>query len=58
MTTNDNLDALRFYQKKGFNISGISLDSVKKSKELKPSIGKVGDYGIPVRDEIDLSLEI
>lgn len=52
MTTNDNLDALRFYQKKGFIISGINLGVVMKARELKPSISETGDYGIPVRDEI------
>ncbi len=54
MTTNDNLDALRFYQKRGFQISGIHLDSVKNSRKLKPTISEFGDYGIAVRDEIDL----
>lgn len=54
MTTNDNLDALRFYQKRGFHICGIHLDSVKISRKIKPSIGIIGDYGITVRDEIDL----
>ncbi|MFO1259104.1 MAG: GNAT family N-acetyltransferase [Gammaproteobacteria bacterium] len=58
MTTNDNLDALRFYQKRGFIISGIHIDSVKKSREIKPTIGLTGDYGIPVRDEIDLTLDL
>ncbi len=56
MTTNDNLDALRFYQKRGFTICTIHIDSVKESRKLKPSIGLIGDYGIPVRDEIDLEL--
>lgn len=56
MTTNDNLDALRFYQKRGFVICGIHVDSVKISRKLKPSIGLIGDYGIPLRDEIDLEL--
>lgn len=56
MTTNDNLDALRFYQKRGFHICGIYLDSVKLSRKIKPTIGMIGDYGIPVRDEIDLEL--
>lgn len=54
MTTNDNLEALRFYQKRGFHICGIHLDSVKVSRKMKPCIGETGDYGIPVRDEIDL----
>ncbi len=58
MTTNDNLDALRFYQKRGFTISGIHIDSAKKSRGIKPSRGLTGDFRIPVRDEIDLILEI
>lgn len=56
MTTNDNLEALRFYQKRGFCICGIHVDSVKISRKIKPKIGLTGDYGIPVRDEIDLEL--
>lgn len=56
MTTNDNLDALRFYQKRGFTICEIHLDSVKFSRKIKPTIGMFGDHGIPVRDEIDLEL--
>lgn len=58
MTTNDNLDALRFYQKRRFHICGVHVDSVKLSRKIKPTIGMVGDYGIPVRDEIDLEFLI
>lgn len=54
MTTNDNLDALRFYQRRGFTICGIHLDSIKVSRKMKPAIGMIGDYDIPMRDEIDL----
>ena len=56
MTTNDNLEALRFYQRRGFTIGKIHIDSVKHSRKIKPTIGLIGDYGIPVRDEIDLEL--
>jgi ribosomal protein S18 acetylase RimI-like enzyme len=58
MTTNDNLDALRFYQKKGFSLCKLHVDSVKISRKIKPTIGLIGDYGIPVRDELDLELFI
>lgn len=54
MTTNDNLDALRFYQRRGFTICEIHVDSVKISRKIKPTIGMIGNHGIPVRDEIDL----
>lgn len=56
MTTNDNLDALRFYQRKGFCICDIHINSMAKSRLLKPSIPKTGDYKIPLRDEIDLEM--
>jgi GNAT superfamily N-acetyltransferase len=58
MTTNDNLDAFRFYQRRGFTICAIHIDSVKISRKIKPTIGMIGDHGIPVRDEIDLELLI
>ena len=58
MTTNDNLDALRFYQRRGFHICGIHINSMEISRKMKPSIPETGDYGIPIRDEIDLELSI
>jgi GNAT superfamily N-acetyltransferase len=54
MTTNDNLDALRFYQRRGFVLSGIYLDVVEYARSLKPSIPALGDYDIPIRDELML----
>jgi GNAT superfamily N-acetyltransferase len=54
MTNNDNLDALRFYQRRGFIICGIHLNSVEIARKMKPSIPEIGEYGIPLRDEIDL----
>jgi ribosomal protein S18 acetylase RimI-like enzyme len=56
MTTNDNMDALRFYQRRGFYICGIHLNSIEASRRMKPAIGMTGDHGIPLRDEIDLEM--
>jgi ribosomal protein S18 acetylase RimI-like enzyme len=53
-TTNDNLDALRFYQRRGFRLSALRPDAVRESRKLKPEIPSVGDYGIPITDELDL----
>lgn len=55
MTHNDNLDALRFYQTRGFHICGIHLNSMEIARQIKPG-PEIGDYGIPIRDEIDLEL--
>ena len=58
ITTNDNLNALRFYQKRGFVISNIYLDSIKESRKLKPQIPLIGNYDILIRDEIELKLSL
>lgn len=52
ITTNDNTDALRFYQRKGFSIHSINVGAIEESRKLKPSIPHVGNDGIPIRDEI------
>lgn len=54
ITTNDNVDALRFYQQRGFNIVAIYRNALKFSRKLKPEIPLIGNYGIPLRDEIEL----
>lgn len=55
ITTNDNLDAQRFFQKRGFIISAVRLGTMSKIRLLKPSVPRTGCHGIPVRDEIELS---
>lgn len=57
-TTNDNLTALRFYQRKGFKLSALRVAAVDKARLLKPSIPLVSDNGIPIRDELDLVLSL
>ncbi|MDK2787961.1 MAG: hypothetical protein PWP07_1186 [Epulopiscium sp.] len=54
VTTNDNLLALRFYQKRGFILSRIINNAVEEARKLKPEIPLIGNDGIPIRDEIEL----
>jgi len=54
ITKNDNLLALRFYQKRGFVLSRIINNAVEKAREIKPEISLIGNDGIPIRDEIEL----
>jgi GNAT superfamily N-acetyltransferase len=54
-TTNDNLNALRFYQRRGFRITAVRPGAVDEARRLKPSIPAIGEYGIPIRDEIELA---
>ena len=53
MTTNDNTDSMRFYQKRGFVMAAIHTDAIEKRRELKQSIPKLGNFDIPIRDEIE-----
>jgi GNAT superfamily N-acetyltransferase len=57
-TTNDNLDALRFYQRRGFRLHALRPGTVDEARRRKPSIPATGDYGLPIRDEIDLVLDL
>jgi GNAT superfamily N-acetyltransferase len=59
LTTNDNLDALRFYQRRGFQLAAIRYGAVDQSRRtLKPQISLTGNYGIPIRDEIELAQDL
>lgn len=56
ITTNDNIDALRFYQKRGFELVSVHRNAINLSRKLKPSIPFIGYHGIPVKDEIELEM--
>ena len=58
ITTNDNLDALRFYQKRGFVLVAVHRSAINRSRKLKPEIPEFGAYGIPLRDEIELEMAL
>ena len=57
ITTNDNLHALGFYQKRGFEIVAVYRGAINESRKRKPSIPLVGMNGIPLRDEIELEIK-
>lgn len=56
VTTNDNIDALAFYQKRGLHLVAVHRDAIVRSRELKPEIPLLAPNGIPIRDEIELEL--
>ena len=56
ITTNDNLHALGFYQKRGFRLVAVHPGAVDDSRKLKPEIPLIGNDGIPIRDEIELEI--
>ncbi len=58
ITTNDNLNALRFYQKRGFRITAVYPNAMAEARRLKPQIPLIGRNQIPLRDEIELSIDL
>lgn len=55
VTTNDNLRALRFYQRRGFSLCALRPGAVDDARRrLKPGISLTGYDGIPLRDELEL----
>jgi ribosomal protein S18 acetylase RimI-like enzyme len=59
VTTNDNVDALRFYQRRGFRLTALRPDAVTEVRQsLKPEIPLTGAHGIPIRDELELSMAL
>lgn len=53
-TTNDNVEALRFYQRRGFRLAALRPGAVDEARRIKPQIPQTGDHGIPLHDELDL----
>jgi len=58
ITTNDNLNALGFYQKRGFELVTIYRGAILESRKIKPSIPLIGMNNIPLRDEIELEINL
>jgi ribosomal protein S18 acetylase RimI-like enzyme len=57
-TTNDNLRALRFYQRAGFVLTALRPGAVAEARKLKPQIPELGHDGIPIRDELELEFTL
>lgn len=58
ITTNDNLRALKFYQKRGYRLQMIYTDAVVEARKIKPQIPLLGYDDIPICDEVLLVKKI
>ena len=58
ITTNDNLQALKFYQKRGYRITHIFPNAVVEARKVKPTIPLIGNDGIPLLDELKLQKKL
>ena len=57
-TSNDNLHALGFYQKRGFALARLHRGAMERVRQVKPGVPLVGAGGIPLRDIIELELTL
>jgi len=55
-TTNDNVRALAFYQRRGLDLCAFRRDGVAASRRVKPSIPLRDDAGVPIAHELELEL--
>lgn len=53
-TTNDNTAALRFYQRRGWDLVALHRDAVARDRRLKPNIPETGCDGIALRHALEL----
>ncbi len=58
ITTNDNIYALKFYQKLGFDMTNLYRNALDLSRKLKPSIPLTGNFDIPLKHEIEFELNL
>jgi len=54
ITTNDNTPAMRFYQRRGFDMVALYRNAVSNARKLKPEIPNVGFDGIAIRHELEM----
>ena len=57
-TTNDNLHAIRFYQRKGLRIVAVYPGAVDRARQTKPSIPQIGNDGIHIHDGLELQIKV
>ncbi len=58
VTTNDNINAIRFYQKRGFDMARFYHNALDISRKIKPEIPLIGDNDIPLKHEIEFELNL
>ncbi len=58
VTTNDNVPAMRFYQRRGFDFVAIHRDAIAQARRLKPEIPDTGMDGVPIRHEIEMEQKL
>jgi GNAT superfamily N-acetyltransferase len=53
ITTNDNTNGIRFYQKRGFSLKAVHIGSIEAMRKLKSELATLGDDEIPIEHEFE-----
>jgi N-acetylglutamate synthase-like GNAT family acetyltransferase len=56
VTTNDNLNGIGFWQKRGFKLVKVYPGSMEFVRKIKPAVPLIGENGIQLRDELELEM--
>lgn len=52
ITSNDNTEAIRMYQRAGWDWVDFRRDAITRARSIKPEIPETGNHGIPIRHEL------
>src|ERR1700712_5084782 len=52
VTSNDNTEAIRMYQRAGWDWVDFRRDAITRARTIKSEIPELGNHGIPIRDEL------
>ncbi|HUA44127.1 MAG TPA: GNAT family N-acetyltransferase [Solirubrobacteraceae bacterium] len=58
ITSNDNVNAIRFYQRRGLRLVAVHPGAIDEARRIKPSIPLIGEHGIPIHDELEFELQL
>jgi ribosomal protein S18 acetylase RimI-like enzyme len=58
ITSNDNVNAIRFYQRRGMRLVAVHRGAIDEARQIKPSIPLIGEHGIPIHDELEFELSL
>ena len=53
ITSNDDINAIRFYQLKGFDLAAAYINAIEEARRMKPAIPVIGMDGIPIKHELE-----
>lgn len=58
ITSNDNMPALAYWQKRGFQLVQVHCGAITEARRMKPEIPLIGMDSIPIRDELELEIRL